>query len=174
MLLLLGIISISLVNQVSADWTNQDNQTSPHVIIDAPAYVNQNQIFQIIAHTYNASGQLESCTNGGGPEEARLYLKDNSDGSMLLNGQPMSLLGVGRYTYNISVPKQSIYYAYATCVIQHVPYPSNPKAITSMNVPVDINIPQTILNPCRHLKLGYYNKHLVFDKQMGCYDPDEI
>lgn len=168
-----GIITLSLVGNVSADWYNQDNQTSPEVRIDAPSYVNLNEIFPVIAHTYNASGQLESCTNGGGPEEARLYIRDNSDGSILLNGQPMSLFGVGQYIYNLSVPKQSIYYAYATCVLQHVPYPSNPKAITSMNIPVDQSlIPKFQLKECRYLKLGFYNPKLVFDKEMGCFDPN--
>jgi len=175
LVLIITMISISLVGQVNATWYSNDNQTTPEVRIDAPAYVTMNVPFFIQAHTYNASGPLINCTDDGGiPVNPKIFIKDDHDNSFIVNGLGMNSIDTGIYIFNASVPKQSTYNIYSTCVMNHVPYTSNPQVITSMGVPMDLSAPAFNLNPCRHLKLGYYNKHLVFDKQMGCYDPDEV
>jgi hypothetical protein len=106
--------------------------TTPSIQIDAPSIINTNENFGVYAFTRNNNSLLVNCDSG-----ASLTLKDTANGTNILNGVAMTNSGTGRYNYTTSLSYQSTFLAEVTCAIGGTTYVSNPKIISSQNVPTN-------------------------------------
>ena len=106
--------------------------TTPSIQIDAPSIINTNENFGVYAFTRNNNSLLVNCDSG-----ASLTLKDTANVTNILNGVAMTNSGTGRYNYTTSLSYQSTFLAEVTCAIGGTTYVSNPKIISSQNVPTN-------------------------------------
>jgi len=108
------------------------NGSLPLIQIDAPSIIDINNQFGIAAFAKNANGLLVNCDS-----PPLLTLKDLINGTNILDGVSMSSLATGQYNYTASVSSQSTFLALVSCSISSTTYVSNPKIISSQNVPTN-------------------------------------
>ena len=106
--------------------------TTPSVQIDAPTIINTNENFGVFAFVRNNNSLLVNCDSG-----ASLTLKDTANGTVLLNSVSMTNFATGKYNYTTYLPYQSTFLAEVTCAVGGTTYVSNPKIISSQNVPTN-------------------------------------
>jgi sporulation protein YlmC with PRC-barrel domain len=106
--------------------------TTPSIQIDAPTIINTNENFGIFAFVRNNNSLLVNCDSG-----ASLTLKNTANGTNLLNSVSMTNSATGKYNYTTSLPYQSTFLAEVTCAVGGTTYVSNPKIISSQNVPTN-------------------------------------
>jgi len=102
----------------------------PGIEVDAPSVINTSIAFGINAFVRNTDGQLTNCDSN-----PLLTLRDNMNGSIILSGVQMTNYATGQYNYTTSLPYQSIFLVQVNCSIGSTIFISNPKIISSQNVP---------------------------------------
>lgn len=116
--------------KVQATLQTSSGGANPGIEIDTPLIVNTSTNFGIVAFVRNNNGQLTNCD-----ANAQLILNDSISGASVLNGVAMTNTAAGQYNYTTSVSTQSTFLAQVSCSIGSTTYISNPKIISSQNVP---------------------------------------
>ncbi len=106
--------------------------TNPSIQIDSVSVINTNENFGVFAFVRNNNSLLANCDSG-----ASLTLRDSLNGTNLLNSVSMTNFGTGKYNYTFSLPYPSTFLAEVTCAVGGTTYVSNPKVISSQNVPTN-------------------------------------
>ena len=110
--------------------TSGGGGSTPSIQLDAPSVINTNTNFGIYTFTRDNSSLLVDCDSG-----ASLTLKDSLNGTIILNDASMTKSATGQYNYTTSLPYQSTFLATVSCSIDGTSYLSNPKIISSQDVP---------------------------------------
>ena len=93
------------------------NATVPEVIVDAPAAININTLFDIIALTKSSSGLAADCST-----DASITIRNTLNGTNVVTSAPMTKFDTGLYNYTWSTSVQSTYLAIVKCTILAVEY----------------------------------------------------
>ena len=102
----------------------------PSIQIDAPSIIDVNTNFGVSAFVRNNNSLLVNC--GG---NALLKISDWLNGTLIVDDGVMSALTTGVYNYTTSLPYQSTFLAQVSCEITGITYTSNPKIISTQNIP---------------------------------------
>src|SRR3989338_3912249 len=93
------------------------NATVPEVIVDAPAAININTLFDIIALTKSSSGLAADCST-----DASITIRNTLNGTNVVTSAPMTKFDTWLYNYTWSTSVQSTYLAIVKCTILAVEY----------------------------------------------------
>src|SRR3989344_3321688 len=88
------------------------NATVPEVIVDTPAVIYTNTLFDIIALTKSSSGLAADCTNN-----ANITIRNSLNGTTVINNVVMTNFSTGLYNYTWSTGVPSTYLAIVKCMI---------------------------------------------------------
>src|SRR3989344_4560214 len=88
------------------------NATVPEVIVDTPAVIYTNTLFDIIALTKSSGGLAADCTNN-----ANITIRNSLNGTTVINNVAMTNFSTGLYNYTWSTGVPSTYLAIVKCMI---------------------------------------------------------